>query len=122
MKMPFLTLPIDFGCQFVRVGTDDVVHVDQVATLDCTELESFRVAVTLRDGRRFELRDQQALDLVMAIKPSALEGRRFRWARGAWAFHNLVAHPVLQVLASLGYTRLGMRIHDWTVPRPRGRR
>lgn len=104
---------------FVRVGADLVVAESEIQELDCTGLESYRVSVTLRSGRVLELRDQQALDLVMAIKPSAFEGKRFRFARHAWAFHNLVAHPVLQVLAWFGLAKLGFRIHDATVPRPR---
>lgn len=104
---------------FIRVGTHLVIKESAIRAVDCTELERFKVTVTLDSGMTLELRDQQALDLVMAVKPSALEGKRFRWARGAWAFHNLVAHPALQVLAWLGYARLGFRIHDATVPRPR---
>lgn len=104
---------------FVRVGTDLVVAITEIRDLDCTHLEAYRVSVTLRSGRVIELRDQQAFDLVMAVKPSAFEGKRFRFARHAWAFHNLVAHPVLQVLAWAGYAKLGFKIHDATVPRPR---
>jgi hypothetical protein len=104
---------------FVRVGTDLVVAVTEIEELDCSRLESYRVSVTLRSGRIIELEGQQAFDLVMAVKPSAFEGKRFRFARHAWAFHNLVAHPLLQVLAWAGFARLGFRIHDATVPRPR---
>ena len=116
------TLRNTMATGFVRVGTDLVVSMGEIKALECEELERLKVTVILHGRLPIELYDQQALDLVMAVLPSALEGRRLRWARGAWAFHNLVAHPVLQVLAALGYTRLGLRIHDMTVPRPRGRR
>ena len=64
-------------------------------------------------------RPKDAIDAVMALRPSALEGKRLRWARHAWALHNLVGHPLLQLLVWLGQTKLGMAVHDGTVPRPR---
>lgn len=105
--------------QFVRLGLDRVVSVGSIESLDCSQLESFEVVATLRSGERVELQGQPALDLVMAVKPSAVEGKRFRFARHAWVFHNLVAHPGLQVLAWLGYPKLGFKLHDSTIPRPR---
>lgn len=104
---------------FVRVGTDLIVASTEIVDLDCSQLESYRVSVTLRSGQVHALEGQQAFDLVMAVKPSAFEGKRFRFARHAWAFHNLVAHPLLQVLAWAGFAKLGFKIHDSTVPRPR---
>jgi hypothetical protein len=104
--------------KFVRLGLNRVVALDQIAVLDC-QLEHYDVVVTLRSGEKVYLHGQAAFDLVMAVKPSAFEGKRVRYARHAWAFHNLVAHPLLQVLAWLGQTRLGFAIHDMTVPRPK---
>ena len=43
-------------------------------------------------------------------------------ARGAWAVHNLVGHPLMQILAWLGERELALAVHDATVPRPRGAR
>ena len=106
----------------VRIGDDLVVQEPEILEVDCSRLEDFIVTVRLRSGKNIELQDQQALDLVMAVKPSALEGKRFRFARQAWAFHNLVAHPVLQILAWFGLHKLGFKLHDATVPRPLSRR
>lgn len=103
---------------FIRVGADLVVEESEILELDCTELQSYRVSVLLCSGRGLNLEGQQALDLVMAVKPSAVEGKRLRFARQAWAFHNLIAHPGLQLLVWLGFTKLGMKLHDSTVPRP----
>lgn len=33
-----------------------------------------------------------------------------------WAIHNIVAHPVSEVLHWFGFDRLGSLIHDATVP------
>ncbi len=105
----------------VRVGSDLIVAATEIIEVDCARLEDFRVAVRLRSGKCVELVDQQALDLVMAVQPAAVEGKRFRFARNAWAFHNLVAHPGLQFLAWFGLHRLGFKLHDATVPRPKMR-
>ncbi|OPZ34125.1 MAG: hypothetical protein BWY99_02652 [Synergistetes bacterium ADurb.BinA166] len=87
---------------------------------DGLDLDRLEEGVVVYDGR--EIRGQAAIDLVMRRCPEALEGRRLRWARNAWAFHNLVAHPLLQLLHWAGLTKLGLRIHDATVPRPSGLR
>lgn len=40
-----------------------------------------------------------------------IPGRRF-----AWTLHNLVAHPLSEVLFQLGFTRTSDWLHDVTVP------
>lgn len=107
---------------FVRLGVDRLVPVEAITGIDCTRLEQFEISVQLGSGEVVVLRDQPALDLVMAVQPSAVEGKRFRFARHAWAFHNLIAHPGLQILAWLGFPKLGFKLHDRTVPRPRAGR
>ena len=36
---------------------------------------------------------------------------RFRWTA-----HNLIAHPLSEVLYQMGFEDLSNRIHDWTIP------
>ena len=36
--------------------------------------------------------------------------------RFQWTLHNLVGHPVSEVLYQLGLERAGNRIHDLTIP------
>jgi len=36
--------------------------------------------------------------------------------RFQWTFHNLVAHPVSEVLYQLGFEDAGNRFHDWSIP------
>lgn len=107
---------------FIQLGAHRVVQMDDIRSLDCSRLEQLEVVVVLRLGERIELRDQQALDVVMAVKPSAVEGKRFRFAKQAWAFHNLVAHPGLQLLSWFGLHKLGFKLHDLTIPRPLGKK
>lgn len=33
-----------------------------------------------------------------------------------WAIHNIVAHPVSQILFMLGFKGLSKQVHDMTVP------
>ena len=60
----------------------------------------------------------QAFNLIMELCPSALEGERADYERHAWAVHNLIGHPLMQICAWLHLTKLGLRIHDATVPNP----
>ena len=61
-----------------------------------------------------------AIEAVMLLKPSALEGKRLKWRRNAWAFHNFIGHPVVQILSWLGFKKEAIRFHDWTTPTPTG--
>lgn len=36
--------------------------------------------------------------------------------RFRWTLHNMVAHPVSEVLFQLGFERAGNALHDTTVP------
>lgn len=85
--------------------------------LDRLEREGI-VLVELVDGPPHALGGASAIDLVMRLCPSAVEGRRLRWVRHQWATHNLVGHPGMQVLAWLGHVGLGLRLHDALIPRP----
>ena len=97
-----------------------VVPLAAIEALDLSELERGRVGITYGGGQTACARDVDAYDLVLRLHPSALEGRRLRWVKHAWAMHNLVAHPLMQLLAWIGLPRLGLALHDCTVPRPCG--
>lgn len=102
---------------FFRAG-DNLLCLADVREVDVTHLIDYRVSVRLKDERVFDLAGPDAIELVMLTKASVLEGRRLRWVRRAWVTHNLVGHPGMQVLAWLGYPKLGLRLHDVTTPRP----
>jgi hypothetical protein len=36
--------------------------------------------------------------------------------RISWTLHNVVAHPLSEILYQLGYEDLGNKVHDKTVP------
>jgi hypothetical protein len=107
---------------FIRLG-ETLVPLSRVAEIDASRLASEgQVTVKLEgETRSVGVSGGQAVDLVMRVDPSFFEGRRFHFVRSSWAFHNLVAHPLLQLLAWAGHTRAGLALHDATIPQPRAR-
>lgn len=103
---------------FIKAG-QVIVPLKAVERCDLAELESGIVTITV-DGAQHRLQDFDAFEAVMLLHPAALEGRRLRWPKHAWAFHNLVAHPLMQVLVWLGFKKTGIWLHDATVPKPSG--
>jgi hypothetical protein len=99
--------------RFVKVGRG-AVAIDAIARI---EVHDDRVAIAMRDGTEHVLDGFDALEAVLLVAPQLLEGRRLRWLRHAWAVHNLIGHPAMQIAAWLGAPRLGIAIHDATVPR-----
>lgn len=60
-----------------------------------------------------------ALLLVWQVSPTALEGTVHGvWKRRHWAFHNLIGHPLMELLAMVGLTKAAVWVHDNTVPMP----
>lgn len=35
----------------------------------------------------------------------------------AYTIHNLIAHPLMEILHLLGMTEIGNKIHDYTLPK-----
>lgn len=108
------------GLEFFRAG-DQILPIAGIYSVDTTKLERHEVVVFHHDGV-FRLTGADAIDLVMIVKPSALEGRRLRWVRGAWAGHNIVGHVGMQILAWLKIPTWGVWLHEATTPRPQNQR
>lgn len=92
-----------------------------IVSVDTQRLEELEVALLLTDGTTAVAQGLDAIEAVLRLKPSAFEGRRLAFAKGAWVIHNLVAHPLMQILALFGCYRWAFWVHDRTVPRPLGR-
>lgn len=105
---------------FVLVG-NRLVNTSSIKFIDLANIENLDIAVHY-DTYIVSLSGIQAIDLLMALKPSSLEGRKLRWAKRAWMFHNLVAHPAMQLLALCKLPKFGIWLHDVTVPKPRGKK
>ena len=110
---------------FLRIN-HKLIPAARIREVDITNIEDLRLNIYLEDGpdvlRIESVQGIQAIELLMALRPSVLESRRLRWARHAWAFHNLVGHPLMQLLAFFKKYKLAMQVHDSTVPRPLGRK
>src|SRR5262245_23852493 len=106
----------DKARSFIKAG-DLLLAVDTIDRADISAVENGVVDIFC-GGDRIRLEGFDALEAVLRLNPSALEGRRLRWIRNAWAFHNVVAHPLMQVLVWLGFKKAAIRLHDATVPRP----
>lgn len=108
--------PSDFGKAAGRV-----FRLDAVTFADFSKLPELEVGVTLSTGERFKAYDIDALELAYALKPSVVEGRRLKHARYSWLVHNVIAHPLMQVLAMCGCYKTAFWVHDSTVPKVRSK-
>lgn len=106
--------------RFVKNGTH-LLPIDRIERADYSRIEDL-VLVVEHDGVSTTIEGIDALESALVLNPACLEGKRLRWARRAWLVHNLVGHPAMQILVLLGMRRLGLLVHDATVPMPRGAR
>jgi hypothetical protein len=103
---------------FLHVG-DRLINEDDISTIFLGHLakEGF-IQIKFRDGRLEVIEGMDAFNLIQELAPQALEGRGAKYVRHAWMIHNLLGHPLMQILSLLGLPRLGIKIHDLTVPFP----
>ena len=99
-----------------------VFALDNIATADFSNIEQLQVRVVLKTGQEIVVEEIDAMELAMRIKPSVLESRRLRWPRWTWVLHNMVGHPLLQVLALFKRYKWAFWVHAATVPRPLGKK
>lgn len=91
-----------------------------IKKVDIANIDDQSVTITTYLGDQYVAEGFDAIEALYALKPSSMEGRRsLRWAPHAWAFHNLVGHPVTQLLAWAGLKKRAIWFHDWTTPKPR---
>jgi hypothetical protein len=95
-----------------------LVHRDKVSYIDLTRVGEAHLVIHY-EGKSEEVTGIQAIEILMQLRPSALEGHRMRWVKGAWILHNVVAHPVMQLLALFKLYGPAMWLHDATVPKPK---
>lgn len=112
---------------FVKMD-QSIINIEDISSIDLSHLESdLKVIVRCKSGENTSpiehiATNLNAIELLMQIRPSALEGRKLRWAKNKWILHNLVAHPVMQILALFKFYKLAIRVHDDTVPKPIGKK
>ncbi len=104
--------------EYIKAG-DDLIHWSEITRANIENIENGSIEIQTIYNEVLTCHGFDAIEAVMILKPSALEGRRMFWKRNAWAFHNMVGHPVTQILAWLGFKKEAVRFHDWTTPTPR---
>ena len=94
-------------------------NADNITDIDYSRLVSHGVInVCFSRRRNEEVFGPEAVTLVMTLCPDALEGQQAKYMRHAWAIHNLIGHPLMQLFSWLHLSSLGIKIHDLTVPNP----
>lgn len=108
--------------EFLLVGKR-VVPLSTVRWVDFTQLASKGfIHVRLESPGcpevtgTYQLEGTEAVEALLVIHPIALEAAGARWIKRSWTLHNLIGHPVLEILARLGFPKLGLRVHDATMP------
>lgn len=104
--------------KFVKNGTH-LIAVDRIDWADYSRIEDLVLLVGFQD-QTIKIEGIDALESAMALRPSILEGKHLRWAKHRWLLHNMVGHPLMQLLALFRCYRAAFWIHDVTVPAPKG--
>ena len=98
---------------------NSLIPFSRVREVRVDDIENEIAFIIDLDGVAHKAEGNDAIEAIMALKPSTLEGRRLKWNKNAWVVHNLIGHPVMQMLAFLGLKRHAIWFHDVTTPRPR---
>ena len=96
--------------RFVKNGTH-LIAVDRIDWVDYSRIEELVLVVGVGD-QTTEITGIDALETAMVLRPSCLEGKRLRWAKNKWLVHNLIGHPLMQLLAVAGRHNLAFKVHD----------
>ena len=107
--------------KFFRAGSS-VYPTNLITELDARYLASEGYVTVSLSGKRDNLtvRGDDAVDLVMLVDPSLIEGKAMTYSARAWTLHNMVGHPCMHALTLLGWHRMSKYVHDRTLPRPVG--
>ncbi len=103
--------------KFIK-ASDLLIPFASIESVDMSQIEQGYVDITHGGGQKRRAFDFDAFEIVMLLNPAAVEGRRLRFAKNAWAFHNLIAHPLMQIMVWLGFRKKALWLHDITVPKP----
>lgn len=96
-----------------------IYNTDTIRTIDCSKyLSEGTVRVFFTNGASEVADGAESTNVIMTLCPAVLEGKEAKYARHAWAIHNLIGHPLMQICSWFHLTALGIRIHDATVPEP----
>jgi hypothetical protein len=104
---------------WVDIG-NRLIPLTSITNVDIRYLQYGWIYITLDTKEKHTVSGLNAIEIVYLLKPSAMEGKRLKWTRNAWVFHNFIGHPVVQILAWMGFKKQAIQFHDWTTPKPLG--
>jgi hypothetical protein len=107
--------------QFIKSG-NFLFSRDDVSSIDCSDIENLRILIKLKTNEELIIEDLHALEFIMQVKPSMLEGKRLAWPKFVWFIHNMFAHPLTQIFALCKLYKIAFWIHDVTIPKPLGKK
>lgn len=105
--------------KFTKVGSK-IINLESISFIDCSQIEKLILEVNFISGIKEIVEGLDAIELMMIVKPSAFEGKKLKFPKNIWIIHNLIAHPIMQILCLIGFKKQGIWLHDVTVPRPIG--
>lgn len=105
--------------KFTKVG-NNIINLEMVASIDCSEIEKLILKINFFSGNTEIIEGLDAIELLMLVKPSMIEGKRLKFPKHMWVIHNLIAHPIMQILCLIGFKKQGIWVHEVTIPRPIG--
>lgn len=98
---------------------DKLINSDTIDWVDFTNLVAKGYIRIYHKNEEYDIVEgPEAFDVIMRLCPNALEGKRAEYQRHAWAVHNIIGHPLMQIFSWLGFPQIGLAIHDKTVPNP----
>lgn len=105
---------------YVEINSQ-IIKTSDIKQIDLSNLISETINVILEDGTKHIVNGFDALEIIYLVHPSSLEGNnKIKFNKHMWAIHNLIAHPVMQLLAWCKQYKRAIWIHDITIPKPIG--
>lgn len=94
-------------------------NTSEIKSVDCSDYVELGVVRVHFDLRMEIVEGAEAFNVIQKLCPAVLEGKRAKYVRHAWAIHNLIGHPLMQIFSWLHLPALGIKVHDATIPVPR---
>jgi hypothetical protein len=93
---------------------------DDIGEIDLSNVESLEVEVLVKSPyvRHLKLEGIDAINFIHRCCPNALEGKKLKWLRHRWIIHNLIGHPLMQLLSIFRFYKTAIKVHDMTIPKP----
>jgi len=97
-----------------------IYRQEDVGEIDLSNIESLEVVLLVKSPyvKHLKLEGIDAINFIYRCYPNALEGKRLKWLKHRWIIHNLIGHPLMQLLSIFKFYKTAMKIHDWTIPKP----